>query len=382
MSPRFRSRFIRDVLDVLERSDVSVASRLAAKLSPRLMRLLSEQVYRATDVHSTMRLEEAEDALLGIDAALGDGGGKVLESAGFMLGSRLLSTRGGVAVPGDLIRTISRLRTPVELPFEGVEVVFELEENPHGFQLRLGAIGNPRSTRIMSYLVVGYVKAAHTFGEQRNAGDLRLNADVMGDRAVVTAMFRRVAAPLPSDPTAALSKRSASRSRFPAAGSLSAEVDRILERTSLPPTRRSSSSFPAVRMPSDTPQGEPRDALPYAPTQPSMPSPYPRVRSDDTSGIQRAGRRDEREEQDSSPPPPVTDSPSRATSGPREAWRRSTREGGGSSEGGSGTRGSVEPPADPNKRSGYNIRRGLPLTGTEESEASPTPPRPSWRHRR
>lgn len=237
MGPQFRSRFVRDVIDALERSDASVPMRLAARLIPRLMRSLSEHVYNASDLRSTMPLVEAEELLLGIDAALGDGSGKVLESAGFVIGSRLLSHRGSVVVPGDVVRTIARLRTPVELPYEGVRVVFDVTETDVGFELALGVLGNPRSTRILRHLCVGYVKAAYTFGQNRNPDELRLFADVIGDRASIAGRFKQPSMLPPPMPGAVPGpRRSISKSRIPAAGSLSAEVDRIFERTTLPPS--------------------------------------------------------------------------------------------------------------------------------------------------
>lgn len=253
MGPRFRSRFVRDVIDALERSDASVPMRLAARLIPRLMRSLSDHVYNAPDPRSTMPLGDAEELFLGIDAALGDGSGKVLEAAGFVLGSRLLSHRGSVVVPGDVVRTIARLRTPVELPYEGVRVVFDVTETDVGFELALGVLGNPRSTRILRHLCVGYVKAAYTFGQNRNPDELRLFADVIGDRASISGRFKQPSMlPPPLETSQSGPRRSLSKSRIPAAGSLSAEVDRIFERTTLPPQSRrpgarSSSSFRAVR---------------------------------------------------------------------------------------------------------------------------------------
>ncbi|MCA9639402.1 MAG: hypothetical protein H6718_31515 [Polyangiaceae bacterium] len=222
------------------------------------MRSLSDHVYNAADPRSTMSLVEAEELLLGIDAALGDGSGKVLESAGFVLGSRLLSHRGSVVVPGDVVRTIARLRTPVELPYEGARVVFDLTETDVGFELALGVLGHPRSTRILRHLCVGYVKAAYTFGHNRNPEELKLFADVIGDRASISGRFRQPSMLPPPAPSAGAQsgapgpRRSLSKSRIPAAGSLSAEVDRIFERTTLPPQSRrpgarSSSSFRAVR---------------------------------------------------------------------------------------------------------------------------------------
>ncbi|MEZ4371215.1 MAG: hypothetical protein R3B07_10335 [Polyangiaceae bacterium] len=242
------------MIDALERSDASVPMRLAARLIPRLMRSLSDHVYNTADPRSTMSLVEAEELLLGIDAALGDGSGKVLESAGFVLGSRLLSHRGSVVVPGDVVRTIARLRTPVELPYEGARVVFDVTETEVGFDLALGVLGHPRSTRVLRHLCVGYVKAAYTFGHNRNPDELKLFADVIGDRASISGRFRQPSMLPPAAETGATPgpRRSLSKSRIPAAGSLSAEVDRIFERTTLPPQSRrpgarSSSSFRAVR---------------------------------------------------------------------------------------------------------------------------------------
>ncbi len=253
MGPRLRSRFVKEVIDALERSDASLAMRLSARLIPRLLRSLSEQVYGDANPRSSMPLGDAEELLLGIDAALGDGSGRVLESAGFVLGSRLLSHRSSALVPGDLVRTIARMRTPIELPYEGVQIVFDVVDTEVGLDLALGVLGSPRSTRILRHLTVGYIKAAYTFGLNRNPEEIRLYADAIGDRASISCRYKRASISPPVNPAQVQAgpKRSASRARIPAVGSLSAEVDRIFERTSLPPTGRaaagrSSSSFRAV----------------------------------------------------------------------------------------------------------------------------------------
>lgn len=283
MGPRLRSRFVKEVIDALERSDASLAMRLSARLIPRLLRSLSDQVYNDPDPRSSMPLADAEELLLGIDAALGDGSGRVLESAGFVLGSRLLSHRSSALVPGDLARTLARMRTPIELPYEGVQIVFDVVDTEVGLELALGVLGSPRCTRVLRHLTVGYIKAAYTFGLNRNPEEIRIYADVIGDRASISCRYKRASMAPPANPADAQRgpKRSTSRARIPAVGSLSAEVDRIFERTTLPPTGRvgvgrSSSSFRAVR-----------DTLP---PPPELPGSY---------GARAGERRDS-----SSPPPP------------------------------------------------------------------------------
>ncbi len=373
MGPRLRSRFVRDVIDALERSDASVPMRLAARLIPRLMRSLSDHVYNAVELRSTMPLEEAEELLLGIDAALGDGSGKVLESAGFVLGSRLLSHRGSVVVPGDVVRTIARLRTPIELPYEGVRIVFDVTETDVGFELALGVLGSPRSTRILRHLCVGYVKAAYTFGQNRNPDQLRLFADVIGDRASIAGRFKQpsmLPPPLPAG-GAPGPRRSVSKSRIPAAGSLSAEVDRIFERTTLPPQSRrpgarSSSSFRAVRESQPPPAYDPDRRESSSPPPPrtdsrdqARPASEIRQRGGDASRKPGGGRTTGSTGSGSGG---YSAQPARFPAGQYPVAPAHPRPGDGERR----QRQSILPPApEPRPKSGYNLRQN-PTSGSYE----------------
>lgn len=261
MNARFLSRYALELIEALDRVDTSISGRLLARLPDRLaghMRTVQDN----QDPYASLSLDEAEDLFLAIDSCVGDGSGRTLENAAFVVATRVLSHRAGVLVPGDLVRTLHRLRAPLEHPFVGATFNYSITENELGFELQIGITRRPRATRLLRHLAVGYIKAAHTFvgGQKSSQQELRIYADTRGDKANLTARFKLpsiapppmsgVADPLPRP------RRAPSQSRLPALSavpSLADEVERIME--SVPPPRRStqrmrrvsSSQMPAVR---------------------------------------------------------------------------------------------------------------------------------------
>jgi hypothetical protein len=117
-----RSWFLRNVLEAAERQlGATAVTSLRAKLSPRLATHASLDRLRASSALDTVPLDEGEEMLLSVDALLGDGTGKLLESIGVDLASRVLSQGGSVARAGDLLGTVARLQAFLEHPFAEIK---------------------------------------------------------------------------------------------------------------------------------------------------------------------------------------------------------------------------------------------------------------------
>ncbi len=231
MAGELRSWFLRNVLEAAERQlGVSAVTTLRAKLPPRLAPHASLERLRASAALDSVPLEEGEEILLSIDSLLGDGSGKLLESIGVDLASRVLSQGGSVARAGDLPGTVIRLQAFLEHPFLGVPLQFELRRNPTGFSLNVGVTGHSRATRALRHLTVGAIIAAERFAREVGSDNLQIAAENIADRATISARYfqeeeQAVAEPPPS--------RRPVVPRMPST-SLSAEVERIL-RSSTPP---------------------------------------------------------------------------------------------------------------------------------------------------
>jgi hypothetical protein len=218
----------------------------------------SLEALRATSPADTVPLADAEEVLLGIDTTLGDGSGRLLEIAMFELATRMLS-QGNAVVVGDLLGTVARLRTAIERPFVGVEMLFDLKRTETGFVLSVGLPGQPRSARILRHLSTGAVRAAQRFSREASSSDFRLYGETLGDRATIDARYRQPG-PTPEPPAAQPISRRPSRSVRVPQQTLSDEVERILSkrpgtdpaplsgrtRPSEPPVRRRSGQIPRV----------------------------------------------------------------------------------------------------------------------------------------
>jgi len=237
-----RSWFLRDVLDALERDKGSAAlEQQLAKLPPRLRPLASPARLRASGPTDTVSLDEGEELLLALDASIGDGSGRLLETVSADIFSRTLSFGGIRASSGDLYGTMARLGAAFERPFVTVRVIFDLQSTDTGFTLTVGIPGRPRAARLMRHLALGAIRAAqrHCHGD---SVDLKLFAETVADRANVTARYRNATDAKPDsmpeiDPLAPRSGRPAegARERRPqrsmrvmTAPRLSEEVERIL----------------------------------------------------------------------------------------------------------------------------------------------------------
>ncbi len=226
-----RSWFLRNVLEAAERQvGAPAVASLRAKLPPRLATHASLEQLRASAALDTVPLDEGEEILLSVDTLLGDGSGKLLESIGADLASRVLSQGGSVARSGDFAGTVARLQAFLEHPFVNVPLVFELRRNQTGFALTIGITGHSRATRAMRHLTIGAIVAAERFSRQVGAEHLRIAAENSADRSTLTARYLPLEA---NEEQAPPPSRRTPPARTPTA-SLSAEVERIL-RSTVPP---------------------------------------------------------------------------------------------------------------------------------------------------
>jgi hypothetical protein len=234
----------------LERDRGDVVDRLAERVPARLREHASISALRATSPTDTIPLGDAEELLLAIDGALGDGSGRVLEIAMFELATRVLS-QGTVVMVGDLLGTVARLRTTLERPFVGVSMMFDLHKTETGFALTIGIPGQPRSARILRHLATGAIRAAQRFSREATSSEFRLFGETLGDRAALDARYRDPApGSAPQTPEAVALPRRPSRSLRITQPTLSDEVERILS------ARRPSAEIPIStrpRRPSEPP---------------------------------------------------------------------------------------------------------------------------------
>ena len=220
------------------------------RLPERLRVHLDVQSLRDSSPTEVIPLDLGEELVLAIDATLGDGSGRLLEEAAAEMATRsLLRSTAGV-VSGDLHATMARQRTMLERPFVGADVRFELTRNDTGFSLTVGVRGRPRSTKLLRHLATGIIRSTHRFARETDADALRIYGESLGDRAELTVRIRT-----PSADPATLEVPSAPTSRRPPsrqfrAPTLSAEVDRIMNKAGLgsipPPSRPSQLRIPVV----------------------------------------------------------------------------------------------------------------------------------------
>lgn len=234
----FRAAFVSDLLNALEREQgASVHARLRARLPERIAARLPSDESRSNGYADLIPLEDAEELLLAIDGALGDGSGRVLETAALELFSRTLSRDAGVVIAGDLFATVARMRTPFEHPFVGVPPLFELAATDTGFSLTVGVVGRPRTAKVLRGVAGGMIRAAARFSREAATSELKLSAETLGDRASVVASYRQSAT---AEPEAMPPTSQASRRPRVTQPRLSLEVERILSRP--PPSAASDPS--------------------------------------------------------------------------------------------------------------------------------------------
>ncbi len=280
---RLRAWFLRNLLDAAERElgPAAVAS-LPERAPARVRTHLSLDRLRATAALDTIPLDEGEDAILAFDQTLGDGSGRTLERVACEMFARQLLQAASAVRVGDLYGTVARLRAPIEHPFVGVPVVFELTRSATGFRLNIGIAGRSRSTRALGHIATGAIHAAERFARESHTVLLRLESTTFADRARIDAHYRRASSAPPAPDPVPASRRSSGARVLP---SLSEEVARILDSSlgsiarppSVPPPRRGASERPPAPAapPSERPEQNPTSETPRPPgsTRPSRPPP-------------------------------------------------------------------------------------------------------------
>lgn len=172
---------MRDFLEVVERERGRAATQAAvAKLTARSTSTDAGKLKSSTP-NDVIPIHEAEELLLGLDMALGDGSGRVIETAGLELFSKSLA-QGGLIVPGDLMATVSRLRAPLEYPFVDERISFDVASSSTGFVLYLGVPRRPRSARVLRNLAAGAIRAAQRFCREGVGDELKIYGETLGDR--------------------------------------------------------------------------------------------------------------------------------------------------------------------------------------------------------
>ncbi len=240
----FRAAFLRSVMEALERlSGGNAEAQLQLRLSESLRRMAMSHVLKVSGADILLSLDDVENFLLGVDEALGDGSGSILESVGQELATRSYLLGEGIIKSGSARRCVERFGDELLYPFEGTETQFQVAVTDTGFNLALGVRGRPRATRILRHLATGSVRASFTFALEATSTDLKLYAHTVGDRAEISARYRHPSetAELTPPPPARERGRPSRTSNAPP--SVAREVERILSgapnpRTEPPPSSR------------------------------------------------------------------------------------------------------------------------------------------------
>jgi hypothetical protein len=186
-----RTWFVRDVLEAIERERGGTFERLLERLPERLHGVASIERLRSSGPLDTTLLDEAEELLLSVDNALGDGSGRVLESAAAGIFARALSQPGSAVRGASLMGTMARLRAAFERPFIRQDLVYELIQTDTGFALAIGVPGRPRCARLLKSFAVGAVKIAHRTTRGADSDEIKIFADTQGDRARITVFCKK-----------------------------------------------------------------------------------------------------------------------------------------------------------------------------------------------
>ncbi|MBK7579369.1 MAG: hypothetical protein IPI67_04100 [Myxococcales bacterium] len=238
--PGVRSRFVRDLVEGFERgarpeSVVEVMRRIESRLTtPNALAGL-----RAASHADVLETADAEELLFGLDSALGDGSGQLLESVATDALARIL-LQGNLSIPGDLVATVARMRAPLEHLFVALPVGFDLSKKRDGFVLFVGVGGRPRTARLLRHLAVGSVRAAQRFAREGMSETVTLTCEALGERARIEARFGPATTPgalaalAPKKPPRKPTRRPSSP-HLPTTKPTLEAVDRIITRATMPP---------------------------------------------------------------------------------------------------------------------------------------------------
>ncbi len=275
--PGLRTRFVRDLVEGFERDGRAEAvDEALRRLEPRLSTPGVRSALRSATYADTLDVADAEELLFGLDAAVSDGTGQLLERLATELFARILA-QGTLSISGDLMGTVARLQAPLEHLFVGLPIGFDLSKKRDGFVLFLGVGGRPRTARLLRHLTVGAVRAAQRFARQGMTDEVVLASEALGDRVRLEARLGGAAA-LPQAPTPPPKppRRTAatnpSRPHLPTTKPTLEAVDRIIRRASVTPPALPRTAPEEIFVPrSRRPAIEPPQESP-APRSDTMPS--------------------------------------------------------------------------------------------------------------
>lgn len=264
---RFRAGFLRHVLHALQlESGGRAFDQLATRLPPVLLPLLRSPSLQAGGTEQFLPLDQAEEFLLGVESALGDGSGAVLERLGQALATQAAFSQSGELARGDVYDCMLRVSHEMVGAFVACPVRFDLVRTDTGFNLSFGVSGYPRATRVLRHLTLGAVRAAFTFALEATSNRLKVYSHIVGDRAEITARYR--AQEDHGDITPPPSSRE--RPRHSTRPSVALEVERILShapRQGSTPPRRAPAEFDHTPVP-DAPRTT--SLIPKAPRLPQL----------------------------------------------------------------------------------------------------------------
>ncbi len=243
-----RARFVRDLVDSFEReSGADAVIGAVMRLEPRLSRAGVRATLRGAAHADAIDVADAEELLFGLDSALSDGSGQLLERMAAEQLGRMLS-QDGFSIPGDLMGTVARMQAPLEHLFVGLPVGFDLSKKRDGFVLFIGVRGRPRTTRLLSHLTVALVRACQRFAREGTSEEVRISVESLGERARVEARLGALApaAPLPISEARAPKRRGSQPHLATTKPTLEA-LDRILQRASVAPPTAGPDEIVAVR---------------------------------------------------------------------------------------------------------------------------------------
>jgi hypothetical protein len=280
-----RARFVRDVIELVEREHGRDAIRSGvAKLSARIGTLGDFVAVRTPPAGEGLPASEAEELLLGLDAVLGDGSGRLLEAASTEVFARVLGP-GGLTVRGDLMSSAARLRAPLEHVFVEQHIVFDVAASSSGFSVFLGVPGRPRAARLLRHVAVGALRAAQRFAREGMNEDVRIAAETVGDRVRLDVKLEERTQESPAPPIAKPSEpppgaRRSSKPHLMSTQPTLDAVERIIARASITPVQPSEP--PGYRTDAPLPRrSTPPPRLPSEPPPPTRPTtdPWPMGRA-------------------------------------------------------------------------------------------------------
>ena len=247
-----RSSFLHALLDALQRQTGGKArDQLLAQLPSNLRSLLHSSVLSTAGSDVLITLDDADDFLLAVEQALGDGSGALLQGVGQEIAARVCSSEDGPALTSvaDVVRHLGSVLVRAVV---GAKVRFEVMGTITGFALTVGVEGRSTTTAILRHLSFGLIQAAHAFALEPTQGSLKLSAQLVGDRCEITARYRTAGSSY-DDPTPPPSSRE--RVRRSSRPSVALEVERILS-GSRPPRAGEHELTPAIPSAPRVPQFE------------------------------------------------------------------------------------------------------------------------------